>query len=201
MEQPTSSRPSTSRTRTSRSGGGTSEDLVGTEDAGLGSGDVDSRDVTVSSAPDRSPTAANTEQRSRGLASTIKERAATQLTTQKDRATEGIGTLAQAVRQTTDRLRSEEHDTVAHYVERAAEQLEQFSNSLREKDVNELLRDAQRFARRQPALFIGGSFAVGLLAARFFKSSGENDTRGAYDYAESPSSLRTLPSEDIPGAY
>jgi deferrochelatase/peroxidase EfeB len=104
----------------------------------------------------------------------MKDGAASQLTTQKDRATEGLGTLAHAVRQTTERLRDEQHGTIAEYAERAAEQLERFSDNLRQKDVSELLRDAQRFARRQPALFIGGSFVAGLLIARFLKSSRES---------------------------
>jgi hypothetical protein len=102
------------------------------------------------------------------------------LNTQKDRATDGLGSIAQAVRQTTGKLREDRQDMVAQYVEQAADQIERFSNSLREKDVSELLEDAQRFARRQPALFIGGSFAVGLLAARFLKSSRDERTMNEY---------------------
>ena len=115
-----------------------------------------------------------------GIVAQVKERATAQLSTQKDRATDGLGSIAQAVRQTTDKLREDQQDIVAQYVEKAADQIERLSNSLREKDVNELLQDAQRFARRQPALFIGGSFAVGLLAARFLKSS--SDARTANEY-------------------
>jgi hypothetical protein len=37
------------------------------------------------------------------------------------------------------------------------------------------MNDAQRLARRQPALFVGGAFAVGLLGARFLKSSAQRD--------------------------
>jgi ElaB/YqjD/DUF883 family membrane-anchored ribosome-binding protein len=114
-----------------------------------------------------------------GLVGKVKERATAQLSTQKDRATDHLGSIVQAVRHSGERLREDRHETVAQYVEQAAEQLERFSNSLREKDVNELLQDAQRLARRQPALFIGGSFAAGLLAARFLKSSQERDS--AYD--------------------
>jgi len=46
--------------------------------------------------------------------------------------------------------------------------------------MDQMLRDARNLARRQPALFIGGSFAVGLLAARFVKSSPRdgNDWQG-----------------------
>ena len=51
-----------------------------------------------------------------------------------------------------------------------------FSERLKNKDVTELLNDAQRLARRQPALFVGGAFALGLLGARFLKSSRRRTT-------------------------
>jgi hypothetical protein len=114
-----------------------------------------------------------------GIVNTMKERATAQLSTQKGKATEGLDVVAQAVRQTTQQLRESQHDTIAQYIERAAEQLERFSTTVRNKDVTDLLREAQQLARRQPALFIGGSFAIGLLAARFLKSSRQDD--GAYD--------------------
>lgn len=91
-------------------------------------------------------------------------------------ATDGLGTIAQAVRQSTQQLRDQQHDTVAQYIERAADQLDRFSTRLREKNVSELLNDAQRLARRQPALFIGGAFVLGLLGARFLKSAADRQT-------------------------
>jgi hypothetical protein len=110
-----------------------------------------------------------------GMADKVRARAAAQLNTQKDRATDGIGSVAQAVRDTTQHLRERQHDTVAQYVEQAADRLERFSTSLKNKDVGELVEDAQRLARRQPALFVGGAFALGLVGARFFKSSPSNE--------------------------
>jgi hypothetical protein len=38
--------------------------------------------------------------------------------------------------------------------------------------------EAEDFARRQPALFLGGAFALGLLGARFLKSSGQQASQG-----------------------
>jgi len=110
-----------------------------------------------------------------GIVDTVKERATAQLSNQKGRATDGLDVVAQAVRQTTQQLRDGQHDTIAQYVDRAAEQLERFSSAIRSKEVPDLLREARQLARRQPALFIGGSFAVGLLAARFLKSSRQDD--------------------------
>jgi ElaB/YqjD/DUF883 family membrane-anchored ribosome-binding protein len=118
-----------------------------------------------------SATDANTQG---GIVGRARERATAQLSSQKDRATDGMGSVAHAVRQSTQQLREQHHDTIAQYIEKAADQLDKMSARLREKNVNELIDDAQRLARRQPALFIGAAFAVGLLGARFLKSSSQS---------------------------
>jgi hypothetical protein len=101
----------------------------------------------------------------------VRERAGEQLTNQKNRATEGIGTIAHAVRNTTQELREHQHETMAEYVTSAADQLERLAARLRNKDAGELFRDAQNLARRQPVMFVGSAFVLGLLGARFLKSS------------------------------
>jgi hypothetical protein len=137
---------------------------------------------TLGSTPGSTGTATpstDTHSTNTGLIGKVREQATAQLSSQKDKATEGLGSVAQAVRQTTQHLRDNQHETVAHYAEQAAEQIERFSQGLKNKDVGELMNDAQRLARRQPALFVGGAFALGLLGARFLKSSSPDD-RDAY---------------------
>ena len=106
----------------------------------------------------------------------LKEQVAGQATgrleEQKAAASGGLNTVAHAFRQTGEQLRNDEQDGVARYVDQAAERIEEFSHYLGQRDMRELARDAERFARREPALFLGGAFAVGLIAARFLKSSG-----------------------------
>ena len=147
---------------------------------------------------------------STGLMDKVREGATSQLSTQKNKATDGIGTVAQAVRQTSQQLRTQQHDTIANYIDQAANQLERFSARVRDKDIGELVRDAQQFARRQPAVFIGSAFAIGLLGARFLKSSRDrqNGSDGRNSYARSSTgystgygtpSRATLPSTD-PGS-
>jgi hypothetical protein len=67
---------------------------------------------------------------------------------------------------------------VAQVAEQAAERVERVSGYLREKDIDQLVREAEDFARRQPALFLGGAFALGVLGARFLKSSGKQANQG-----------------------
>ena len=121
--------------------------------------------------PGLGQTARTTEGQTAGILNQVREKAASQLNEQKARATDSLGNVAQAVRHSTQHLREQQYDTVAQFVERAADQIERFSNHLRERDLNDLVSETQRFARQQPAVFIGSSFAAGMLAARFIKAS------------------------------
>jgi hypothetical protein len=129
-----------------------------------------------------------------GIVDRVRERATAQLSSQKDRATDGLGSVAQAVRQSTKHLRDNKQDAIANYVEKAADQIDRFSTQIRNRDVGELVNEVQRFARRQPALFVGSAFAIGVIGARFLKSSSDNQrhralepygtsSRGTMDYA------------------
>ncbi len=115
-----------------------------------------------------------------GIVDRVKERAAAELKTQRDRASAGIGTVVQAVRQSTQQLRDENHDQLAHYVNEAADRIDLLARQLRTMQINDVLTDAQRLARRQPAIFVGSAFVVGLLGARFFKSSSGGSQQRPY---------------------
>jgi ElaB/YqjD/DUF883 family membrane-anchored ribosome-binding protein len=136
---------------------------------------------------------------STGLMDKVRQGATSQLSTQKNRATDSIGTVAQAVRQASQQLRTQHHDGIANYIDQAANQLERFSERVRDKDIGELVRDAQQFARRQPAVFIGSAFAIGLLGARFLKSSRDRQygSDGRNSYARSSTGYGT-PSTATP---
>lgn len=54
-----------------------------------------------------------------GLMDRLRNGAASQLGTQKNRATDGVTSVAQAVRQSTQQLRDNRHDTIAQYVDQA----------------------------------------------------------------------------------
>ena len=137
----------------------------------------------------------------RGVLDRVRESATSQLSTQKDRATDSLGSLAQAVRHSTQSLRDNQQDTVARYIEQAADHIERFSTQLRERNVAELMREVQQFARRRPAVFIGAAFVVGLASARFLKSSGTTRAyAGQHDleadrYGSSASRYGQSPSE------
>jgi hypothetical protein len=64
---------------------------------------------------------------------------------------------------------------------------------VKDKDAGELLRSAQNFSRRRPAMFIGSAFAIGLVGARFMRSSPPSSG------ATRPTSWRRGPGSDTIG--
>jgi len=107
------------------------------------------------------------------VASQARQQVSSRLSGQKDQAAESLTSVAQALRWAGQQLREQDQGQggATVYIDRAATQVEQISNYLHNKDVGELVDDVERFARRQPALFLGGTFVLGLLGARFLKSS------------------------------
>ena len=114
---------------------------------------------------------------STGMVDRVRHTAAAQLSSQKTRATDTLGSVAAAIRQSSQPLRDNNQAMLADYAGKAADQLEQLSTRFRESDLTELIDDAKRFARRQPAVFVGAAFAAGVLAARFLKSSPDEQRR------------------------
>jgi hypothetical protein len=108
--------------------------------------------------------ARNTVQQARDkAASTVNER--------KGQLAGSVTSVAGAVRGATDQLRGEGHDRIAGYTEALAEQADRVARYLRDTDLNRVRDDIEDLARRQPALVIGGALLLGVLAARFLKSS------------------------------
>lgn len=105
------------------------------------------------------------------IASEAKHQAASQLANQKERATEQLGSISTALQQTSDKLRDQEQTAIADYVSEAARRVDHLSDYLRNHSLSDLMGEAERFARRDPALFLGGAMLLGLFGARFLKSS------------------------------
>jgi len=108
------------------------------------------------------------------LTAETKDKARSLLQEQQHAVAEQIGGLAEALHQTTQHLQEHDHEEVAQYTGQAAQGLERFSKTLRERDINAIVGEVQDFARRQPAAFIGSAALLGFMAARFLKSSSES---------------------------
>jgi hypothetical protein len=92
-----------------------------------------------------------------------------------------IGSVAGALRQSAETLRSDEHGLTARYVSEAADGLQRLSEAVRGRDVRDLIGEVEDFARRQPAVFLGGAVAAGFVLSRFLKSSDRLTGRRASD--------------------
>ena len=113
------------------------------------------------------------------VASQAGNKVTSRLDAQKDRAAEGLSGVVKALRQTGQQLREQDQTGAAHeYLNSATNQVERVADYIRSTDVKQMVGQVEQFARRQPALFIGGAFVLGLLGARFLKSSSQ--TNAAY---------------------
>ncbi|MGJ8570771.1 MAG: hypothetical protein ACSHXI_08730 [Hoeflea sp.] len=63
------------------------------------------------------------------------------------------------------------------------------ANSMRQKDVGEVISDVQGFARSNPAVFLGGAALLGFVASRFAKASEQKEASNpAADVVRTPGS-------------
>ena len=135
------------------------------------------------------------------VADQAKRQATSRLESGKERAVEGLATVAHAVRQVGQQLREQEQPTVAQYADKGAQQIERFSGYLRDKDVDQIVRETEAYARRQPTVFLGSAMGLGFLLARFLKSSSRRAAApsGASTRPHTPTSY-TPPSSYTPSA-
>ena len=121
----------------------------------------------------------------------LKTQAGDQLDTQIVQAGVNLGTVAEAVNTLGNQLRQGNQALLASYAERVAGHVDQMATYLRQSDSSKMLHDLEDFAHREPALFLAGAFALGLLGTRFLKSSsGDVNSGGTAD--EPPPEVRQL---------
>jgi hypothetical protein len=106
-----------------------------------------------------------------------RDRATSSLGESKGQFADQFGTMADALRRTTEHLRSEDQERIAGLTDTVARQIEQVADYLRSKDARAMRTDLENLARRQPALMIGGALILGLIGARFLKSSERRGNR------------------------
>lgn len=100
-----------------------------------------------------------------------KSEARSTIATQKEEAVKELHGVAEALRMTSSQLREQDQSMVASYGNKIADQVDRMSDYLDQKSLDEVIGEAENFARRKPEIFLGGAFTLGLLASRFFKSS------------------------------
>ena len=118
-----------------------------------------------------------------------RDKATSSLGEGRRQAADQIGGLANAFHSAGEHLRGENQERIAGLADSLADQVDLVANYLRDADLNRLARDLEGLARRRPAVVFGAAFALGVIGARFLKSSEQRaevggSRRFAYDYDE-----------------
>ena len=118
---------------------------------------------------------------------------------QKDAVAAQVNGLATALHRTADELQTQNQSAMAQYTQQAAEGIERFSQTLKDRDMGALIGQVESFARNQPGAFIGSAALLGFMAARFLKSSAERHytpsahTQASYSHPGQPTPPRSAP--------
>jgi len=107
----------------------------------------------------------------------VRDRAGEGIDRGKQQMAERIRRLGSALHSASDTLR-EEDSAIARYGDLASETIERAAKYVGSTDLKTTVRDVENFARREPALFFGGAFLLGLAAGRFLRSSAGRSDEG-----------------------
>ncbi len=142
------------------------------------------------------------KERATGRVEEIRERAMSG----KDKLSSRVRRVGSVIHSAGDQIRGEE-EAWARYADQVGERVERVADYLRTTDPRQAMRDVERFARRDPAIFIGGAFLLGLAVSRFFKGSRmseeveateSSDTWAPYDDVAPYDAVE--PYDDVEGA-
>ncbi len=119
------------------------------------------------------------KQAASSLAADANQRAKGFLNQQVASGADLAGHVADSVRSAADNL---DHSApqLANFVRNAAERVEEFSEDMRGKSVEELVRTASDFTRRQPALVFGLASLAGFVLLRVLKSNPPTGSRDGH---------------------
>jgi hypothetical protein len=109
--------------------------------------------------------------------SAARDRAMDEAEGHKQEASNVAGAGARAFDSAARSLDEQGQETLAQTTSSLASSLSQFAGKLEHKNAEELLQDAARLARQNPAMFVVGGIGAGLVLSRFFKASSSSQGR------------------------
>lgn len=132
----------------------------------------------------------------RDLGETVAQEARDRADRAKDGVADDISSVSNALRRASDDLR--EGSPQERSFGAAASALADFSDTIRDKDIGQMVDDLSDFARRNPMAFLGGAALLGFAGVRMAKASqrarlaDDGDTGGARANHDTPP--RTTPA-------
>ena len=132
------------------------------------------------------------------LAQDVKRKGEQQLDSRKQAAADQAKSLAGAVERAAEDLREQNQQSLADYAGQLAGSMKSFADNLKSRSTDDLIRDTQQLARKNPTLFVLGSVAVGVALSRFFKAStdreGQQRNLHPSAYEGQPATFESVPS-------
>src|SRR3990170_3063264 len=99
----------------------------------------------------------------------------------KEQAAMGISHVADSIRRVSMDMQGEQPQ-IASVAETAADQAERIATYLQQTDAREIISKVEDVARRQPLIFLGGAFLLGVAASRFIKAASGASTQASTGY-------------------
>jgi ElaB/YqjD/DUF883 family membrane-anchored ribosome-binding protein len=115
------------------------------------------------------------------LASEVGQTAERQADTVMDRAGTTVRDVAESIRSASADL-GQRQPHVARWGDMAADRLEDAAGFLEQHEPREVLDEAQRVARQQPALVVAGGLIVGLALGRLLRTASEGGQQSSQDW-------------------
>ncbi len=107
-----------------------------------------------------------------------RDRMRSQINERSTQVGDQTASAAKAIRRGSEQLRAEGNDRAADVIDAVADRGDRLGAYLRRADGDQILRDIEDFARKQPWLMVGGSAVAGFLASRFMKATSRERFRG-----------------------
>ena len=114
-----------------------------------------------------------------GLVGSLRQGLSEQVEQGKNSIADRLATVAERAQRSAGDLRADE-PWLGNLLGRGASELESLATELRRNEVSDLMGSVETFARRQPALFMGASVALGYALTRFVGASGTQDASPRY---------------------
>ena len=141
------------------------------------------------------------QEKAKEVAGQAKGRLREQVDQRSTQAGQQLSSAADDVRSVADQFRTQGKDTPARYAEQAAEKAQKVGQRLQDASGDELLRDVEDFARKNPWAVAAGGLVLGLAASRMLKASSSQRYRSSIQNGSSSGAnwqTRSLATEPMP---
>ena len=107
------------------------------------------------------------------LLQAVRRRGRGLLDRQKTSAAEELTSFADVMHDAARNFEEKDEVGVGGYVQKAADYVDRLSSTLKEKNLEEMLREGENLLRKRPAVVLGVTAVVGFAIGRFLRASGK----------------------------